>query len=82
MTEASEKRELASEAKEMLGRDGAFAKAVIEVRRRLFDQLLMAPVGSGMADEIHAQLKLLPALAGELQAFITDYDMAQRRSRT
>ena len=81
MTGALEKRALAEEATEMLSSSGAFAKATIELRKRLFDSLLSAPVGSPEAAEIHSQLKVLSALAGELRALITDYDFAKQRGQ-
>jgi hypothetical protein len=81
MTDALEKRLLANEAQEMLGKEGAFAKAAIELRKHLFDRLLSAPVGSPEAAEIHSQLKVLSALAGELQALITDYNFAKQRGQ-
>lgn len=75
----TEKRELAQEADGML--KGAFGKAVLNVRKRLFDRLLVVPVNSYEAAEIHAKLKLLPDITDELTIFINNYTAAQQRGR-
>jgi hypothetical protein len=82
MSDNTEKRELAAEAIAMRdGKDGAFAKAVMECRKRLFHEMINAEVGSSRACELHSMLKVLPAIVDELTIMINNYAASQNRSR-
>lgn len=76
MNDASHKRELADGARDLLG-DRAFTQAILQLRKRWFDQLMQAEE-DGRKFELVGMLKALEAIPVELQTIINDYTMAKR----
>lgn len=79
MNDLSTKKEFAQAAEELLG-NKAFNQAIIDLRKRWYDQILAAVPGAAR-DELVAMSKTLDALAPELQILINDYKMAQARQQ-
>lgn len=81
MSDNTEKRELAQEAAQMLGKDHVYGKAVLATRKLWFNQLMQEGIGSEASWDLHAKLKALDAVTDQLQIFINDYRMAQGRAK-
>lgn len=76
MNDVSHKRELADGARDLLG-DRAFTQAILQLRKRWFDQLMLVEDDSKKF-ELVGMLKALEAIPVELQTIINDYTMAKR----
>jgi hypothetical protein len=74
------KRELHDAAKELLD-NKAFLQAIIELRKRWYDQILAMAKGE-QRDELIAMSKALDALAPELSVIMNNFKMALRRQQT
>lgn len=72
----TEKRERAEQAKALLGPESLFAKTIIELRKRVFQQLLSERTYGPAAIQLHAKLQAIDDMTGELGAIINDYTSA------
>jgi hypothetical protein len=79
MNDLSQKKEFADAAQELLG-NKAFNQAIIDLRKRWYDQILAAVPGAAR-DELVAMSKTLDAIPIELQIRINDYKIAADRQR-
>jgi hypothetical protein len=79
MNDLSTKKEFAQAAEELLG-NKAFNQAILDLRKRWFDEFLASePVETVL--ERKAMIKALEAIPTELQILINDYRMAQARQQ-
>jgi len=76
MNDLSHKKELADEARSLLD-NRAFTQAILELRKRWFDQLMAVRTNEERLDLV-AALKALEAIPTELQIQINNYTMAKR----
>ena len=79
MTDAdlSHKKELADAARS-LSEDRAFTAAILSLRKRWFEELLVADTNRKIRD-LRAQINALEAIPQELNVLINDYKMAAKR---
>jgi hypothetical protein len=80
MNDLSAKRELSHDAKALI-EDKAFSAAILDLRKRWFDELMTAADTTERKLELIGQIKALEALTGALGAIINDYTMAARNQR-
>jgi small-conductance mechanosensitive channel len=73
------KRELSDAAKELL-ENKAFLQAIIELRKRWYDQILALPKGDER-DELIAMSKTLDTLAPALGVLMNNYRMGLRQQQ-
>ena len=73
------KRELHDAAKELLD-NKAFLQAILELRKRWYDQILAMAKGDER-DELIAMSKALDALAPELSVIMNNYKMGLRQQQ-
>ena len=59
--------------------DPIFKQVHFNLRKKCFNALLQAPVGSLTAQQQHAMLLALEDVVAELQSFITEDKMQQRK---
>lgn len=74
--ESDERKELAREAKQLKD-NPAFQAAILALRKQWFGELMTDPAAHVM--ERVAQLRTLEAIPQQLQVFINDQTMAERR---
>jgi hypothetical protein len=77
MNDLSQKQEFAQAAEELLG-NKAFSAAILDLRKRWFDELL-ASSDVNQEHDLKVMIKALEAIPAELQIKINDYRMAQKR---
>jgi hypothetical protein len=80
MNDLSAKKEFAQAAEELLA-NKAFAAAILDLRKRWFDELLAAETDAQLR-ELKAMIKALEAIPGELQIRMNDWKIAQKRQPT
>jgi hypothetical protein len=78
MNDLSGKKQLADAAKELID-NPAFKHAILELRKRWFDQLMTAAPTAEAKVELVAQMKALEAIPAELTVLINDFKMAMSR---
>jgi hypothetical protein len=76
MTDLSDKKRLADEAKDLLDAE-AFTQAVLALRKRMFGELMAAETTEQKLALIE-RIRGLEDLPAELQVMINDYKMAAR----
>jgi hypothetical protein len=74
------KRELHDDAKELL-ENSAFKVAILELRKRWFDELMTAAETREQRDELVAKMKALEAIPAALTVIINDYKMGLRQQQ-
>ena len=79
MNDLSTKKEFAQAAEELLG-NKAFSQAILDLRKRWFDEFLAAETTETVLER-KAMIKALEAIPTELQILINDYKMAQARQQ-
>jgi len=79
MNDLSAKKEFAQAAEELLA-NKAFAAAILDLRKRWFDELLAAETDAQLR-ELKAMIKALEAIPGELQIRMNNYKMALSRQQ-
>jgi hypothetical protein len=79
MNDLSAKKEFAQAAEELLA-NKAFAAAILDLRKRWFDELLAAETDAQLR-ELKAMIKALEAIPAELQIRMNDYKMALSRQQ-
>jgi hypothetical protein len=75
----TKKKELAEAAKELMD-NKAFTEAILELRKRWYDQL-MGDLEREQRDEIIAMSKALQSIPAELGVLMNNYKMAIRQQR-
>jgi hypothetical protein len=78
MNDLSNKKELADAARDLLD-NKAFAQAILELRKRLFEELLGCQADQLI--EFRAQIKALESIPAELTILMNNYKMAIRQQR-
>ena len=79
MNDLSQKKEFADAAQELLG-NKAFNQAILDLRKRWFDEFLAAPTTETVLER-KAMIKALEAIPTELRIRINDYKIAADRQR-
>lgn len=79
MNDLSAKKEFAQAAEELLG-NKAFGQAILDLRKRWFDEFLAATTTEAVLER-KAMIKALEAIPTELQIRINDYKVALDRQR-
>jgi hypothetical protein len=79
MNDLSQKKEFADAAQELLG-NKAFNQAILDLRKRWFDEFLVASTTETVLER-KAMIKALEAIPTELRIRINDYKMAADRQR-
>jgi len=79
MNDLARKKEMHDLAKGLLA-DKAFQQAIIDLRKRWYDQILASPPGPER-DELIVKSKALDELAPELDLLMNDYKMALSRQQ-
>jgi hypothetical protein len=74
------KRELHMEAEDLLDEKGAFMRAVRDLRRHWFAEL-MAENEADRTLDLVAKLQALEAIPSQLTTYVSDYTMALRKRR-
>jgi flagellar motor switch/type III secretory pathway protein FliN len=74
------KRELNDAAKDLL-ENKAFLQAIIELRKRWFDELMTAAETKEQRDELIAKMKALEAIPTELTVIMNNYKMGLRQQQ-
>jgi t-SNARE complex subunit (syntaxin) len=77
MNDLSTKKEFADAAHELLG-NKAFNQAILDLRKRWFDEFLAAQTTETVLER-KAMIKALEAIPTELKILINDYKMALNR---
>jgi hypothetical protein len=77
MNDLSAKRELATEAKDIL-ESKAFEKAKADLKDRLVNTLITAAATTEKKLELVAQIKVIDEIAGQLRALINEYNAGVR----
>jgi hypothetical protein len=77
MNDLSAKRELATEAKDIL-ESKAFEKAKADLKDRLVNTLVTTAVTTEKKLELVAQIKVIDEIAGQLRALINEYNAGVR----
>jgi hypothetical protein len=77
----SKKRELAEEAKGLL-ENKAFTAAMLDLRKRWFDELMTAAESTDEKLALIAQMKTLEAVAAALNVLVNDYKISLKRQQT
>lgn len=70
----------AQEAGSLLGHK-VFGEAIEELKKDYFIQITELPVGSPKVLEIHAKIRLLDEVVGELKSIVADYEFRRRREQ-
>jgi hypothetical protein len=78
MNDLSNKKELADAARDLLD-NKAFAHSILELRKRLFEELLGCHADE--LAEFRAQIKALESIPTELTILMNNYKMAIRQQR-
>jgi hypothetical protein len=74
------KRELHDDAKELLERP-SFKAAILDLRKRWFDELMTAAETREQRDELVAKMKALEAIPAALTVIINDFKMGLRQQQ-
>lgn len=69
----------AQQAESLLGH-AIFNEAVEELDAKYLEQLRLQPINSTKVLEIHAKIKVLQEIVGELRSMVTDVKMARKQS--
>ena len=69
----------AQQAESLLGH-AIFNEAVEELEAQYLEQLRLQPINSPRVLELHARLKVLQEIVGELRSMVTDVKMARKQS--
>jgi hypothetical protein len=77
MNDLSQKRELATEAKDIL-ESKAFEKAKADLKDRLVNTLVTTAATTEKKLELVAQIKVIDEIAGQLRALINEYNAGVR----
>jgi hypothetical protein len=77
MNDLSQKRELATEAKDIL-ESKAFEKAKADLKDRLVNTLITTAATTEKKLELVAQIKVIDEIAGQLRALINEYNAGVR----
>ena len=80
MTDLSQKLELHRGASSLLD-DKAFATAILDLRKRWFDELMTDADTTNRKLELIAQIKALETIPAALDAIMNDYTMAARNQQ-
>jgi hypothetical protein len=78
MNDLSTKKEFAEAAQDLLD-NKAFKQAILELRKRWFDELMTGADTREQRDEMVAKMKALEAIPLELTILVNDYKMALSR---
>ena len=78
MNDLSTKEEFAEAAQDLLD-NKAFKQAILELRKRWFDELMTGADTREQRDEMVAKMKALEAIPLELTILVNDYKMALSR---
>jgi hypothetical protein len=79
MNDLSTKKEFADAAQELLG-NKAFNQAILDLRKRWFDEFLVAQTTETVLER-KAMIKALEAIPTELQILVNNYKMALTRQQ-
>jgi hypothetical protein len=74
------KRELHDDAKELIERP-SFKAAILDLRKRWFDELMTAAATREQRDELIAKMKALEAIPAALTVIMNDYKMGLRQQQ-
>jgi hypothetical protein len=80
MNDLSQKKEFADAAHELLD-NKAFKQAILDLRKRWFDELMAADGNGDEIKLIRERMKALEAIPQELTILINNYRMAQARQQ-
>jgi hypothetical protein len=80
MNDLSKKKEFADAASDLLD-NKAFKQAILDLRKRWFDELMAADGNGDAIKLIRERIKALEAIPQELTILINDFKMASDRQR-